>query len=214
MKLELIQPNSWNDLTFNQYKRLLKLVLEEDSTDPINILKLRLKQMAVINPDYTVEELGKLRATQVIEYYKTIDFIDNEPVKEIFNEFILDHKKFRQIKFNDLSMAQWIDAEKFSSDILDHNKLIAIFYIQPDEYNDMIRDRVAEYLDNLPAPKVFYLVSQFFFIQTALEKALVDYSAHQAKMMKRVQRVIEKTRAINEKVKRVQKWFGFKSYTT
>jgi hypothetical protein len=213
MKLELIQPSDWSDITFNQYKRLLKLVISADVNDNVDILKLRLEQMAVLNPDYSVEELGRLKGTQLLEYFKSIDFIDKEPVKEVFNEFVIDGEKFRQIKFNDLSLAQWIDAEKWGNDVLDHNKLLAIFYIDPEKYNDIIRDRVAEFLDNQPCSKVFYLISQFFFIQTALEMALKDYSEIQLKQMEEVKLIIKKAQQIDKRFKKVQKWFGFKSST-
>lgn len=214
MKIELIQPLNWSDLTFNQYKRLLKLILENKSPEGSDLLKLRLDQISIINPHLELETIGKLRATQVIDYFQSIAFIDEEPVKEIFNEFELDGKKFKQIKFNDLSLAQWIDAEKWGGDVLDHHKLIAIFYIKPDEYSDGIRDRVADYLDALPAPYIFYLVSQFFFIQTALERGLVAYSEWQTKKMMEVEKIIKNSKKIDEKLKRVRKLFGFKSSTT
>lgn len=206
-KIELIQPVGWNDITFNQWKNLLSLDLIED----LDELTKRLKQVHILNPHIKDEtDIGKLTIPQLTQYFSTIEFIKDEPVKEIFNEFELDGKKYKQIQFKDISLAQWIDAEKFSIDVIQHHQLIAIFYINPQEYNDIERDRVAEYIDNLPCSKVFYLVSQFFFIQTALEKTLEEYSVQMRKKKDKIERIIKTSKKISTKI---QKLFGSKSYT-
>jgi hypothetical protein len=193
MKVELIQPNDWQDISFSQWKRLIKLLNEGN----LNPLELRLKQAVILNPHIEDEsDIGKLSLAQLTEYFSGIQFIDTEPVKELFSEFILDDKKFKQVQFKDISLAQWIDAEKFSLDVLEHHQLIAIFYIQPDEYNDIIRDRVAAFIDEQPCSRIFYLVNQFFFIQAALERATVVYSNRLKKRQKKLERVIEVSKKV------------------
>jgi hypothetical protein len=194
MNLELIQPQSWNDITFKQWKKLIS-VLNED-LDP---LEKRLKQAAILNPHIENEsDIGKLSLPQITEYFSTIQFLDNEPVKELFNEFLLDEKKFKQIQFKDISLAQWIDAEKFSLDVLDHHQLIAIFYIEPNEYDDIIRERVAEFIDEQPCSRIFYLVNQFFFIQTALERTTLLYSNQMKSKKQQIEKVIRISSRIDE----------------
>jgi hypothetical protein len=195
MKLELIQPTSWSDISFNQWKRLLALHMIED----LNPLEKRIKQAAILNPHIESEEqIGKLTMPQLMEYFSTIEFIDNEPVSEIFKKFDLDGKTYKQIDFKDISLAQWIDAEKYSLDVLQHHHLIAIFYIKPDEYNDIIRDEIAEFIDTQPCSKVFYLISQFFFIQTALEKTMLAYSQRVEKKKAKIEKVIKRTNQIEK----------------
>jgi hypothetical protein len=194
MNLELIQPQSWNDISFKQWKKLIS-VLNED-LDP---LEKRLKQAAILNPHIENEsDIGKLSLPQITEYFSTIQFLDNEPVKELFNEFLLDEKKFKQIQFKDISLAQWIDAEKFSLDVLDHHQLIAIFYIEPNEYDDIIRERVAEFIDEQPCSRIFYLVNQFFFIQTALERTTLLYSNQMKSKKQQIEKVIRISSRIDE----------------
>ena len=195
MKLELIQPSDWSDISFNQWKRLLALHMLED----LNPLEKRIKQALILNPHIENEEqIGKLTMPQLLSYFSTIEFIDNEPVSEIFKKFDIDGKTYKQIDFKDISLAQWIDAEKFAADVLQHHHLIAIFYISPDEYNDMIRDEVAQFIDQQPCSKVFYLVSQFFFIQTALEKTMLAYSQKVEKKKLKIEAVIKRTKQINQ----------------
>lgn len=211
MQLELIQPQSWNDISYNQYNKLLKaLLLFEESADP-DILDLRLNQVQILNDGYTKEDIGKLRQSQLLQYFKTISFLDTEPVKEIWKSFKIDEKTYELINFEDMSMSQWIDAEKLSIDLLKHNELVAIFYINPDEYSDGRRKKVAEFIGNQPCSKVFYLPSQFFFIQIALEKTTQAYLEGQKKQMQKLQRIIKWSKWIN---KRLPKWFGSKSSTT
>lgn len=205
MRMELNQVENWTDITFNQYKHLLKLELEE--REPI---EKRIEQIAILNPDVSTDDIRSMRMTQMVEYFKTIDFIDKEPVKEILNHINIDGRIFRQISFNNLSLAQWIDAEKFSVDVLDHHQLLAIFYIDPDDYNDIIRERVAEWIDNQPCSRVFYIVSQFFFIQTVLERVLEDYSEEKTRWMKGVERLILNTKRVKAALKAV-KFSGSKS---
>jgi hypothetical protein len=112
-----------------------------------------------------------------------------------------------------MSLAQWIDSEKFTNDIEDYHQIVALFYISPGEYNDLEREKVAKFIDEQPCSRVFYLLSQFFFIQAASEKALVAYSEQMTKRLTKTERIVQKSKSIQKKLKEVQKKFGLKSST-
>ena len=108
--------------------------------------------------------------------------------------------------FKHLSLAQWIDAEKYS-DVLMAHKLISIFYINPKEYDDLELDKVSDWFDDQPSTKSFYLISQFFFIQKVLEIAMELYLKKEAKQMYQIERLIK----INNKL---HKMFGGRFWRT
>ncbi len=211
MKIELNSISDWSDISFHQYKKLLKLAMEyttdnESQIIDIEPLKYRLKQVAVLNPEIKEEDIAKLTLPQLTEYINLISFIDNEPVKESLKQIELQGKIYKLIDFKDMSLSQWIDGEKYSQDIEDHHKVIAIFYLKPEEYSDIERDILSEYIDNLPCSKVFYIISLFFFIQKVFERASQDYSERIEKKMKRYQAGLK---ILNK----LQKWYGSKSFT-
>jgi hypothetical protein len=196
--LELNQYKSWADISFGQYNQLLKLVI--DGEDELELLEKRLKQAQILNPDYTEIEIGKLTLPQLTKYFQTISFIDNEPVKEIFDTFQLEESEYKLQKFENLSFTQWIDAEKYTSDPTQHHHLIAIFYIDPENYSDSEREKVANYINSQPCSRVFYLASLFFFTQKALEGAIQLYSEKIEKTHNKIERVIKHSKRIQDKL--------------
>lgn len=203
MKLELITPENWNDITFNQWCKLIDLL----GNSELNELEKRIQQVLIINPLVNRDDLLKLKTTQLAKYFKTIDFLDDEPIKEVWNEIDFGNKKWKLIDFQHMSMAQWIDSEKFAVKPELWSNLVAIFYMDPQHYNDREREELAEYIAEQPCSKVFYLPAEFFFIQTALGMAIKEFSDREMKVKEKAEKIIKAT-------KRVQKWFGFKSSTT
>jgi hypothetical protein len=211
MEIKLKSPENWSDITFKQWRMILDRATNLKLDDPINVLKYRLSQTQILNPEYSEEQIGKLKVNQLKEYFKSIEFLDSEPVKEIWKSFELDGKKYELIDFKNLSLEQWIDCEKYSN-ILDAHRLISIFYINPNEYNEIELDKISEYIDKQPCGKVFYLVSFFFFTQTALELATNLYSDQIIEMSQK----IEKIKIVDQKIKKLkgklQRWFGLTSF--
>ena len=206
MEIKLYIPESWTDITFKQYRLLLDSQRRYNLDNPIEQLEYRVDQMSILNPDILIEDLKKLTLTQAKEYFDQINVLyDKEPVKKEMNSFEIDGKKYELIKFKHLSLAGWIDAEKYS-DLLMSHKLISIFYINPDEYNDIELDKVSDWLDEQPAPTGFYLVSFFLTTQKILELATSLY-------LEKTKEEIEKMEKIIKLSNKVRRWFGFRSYT-
>ena len=210
MKLELNIPESWRDITLKQYIGLLEASTSIDTEDSITLLNHRVKQATILNPHLTEEQIKKISMSQMKEYFDKIDCIDAEPVTENCKKLVIDGKTYEFIEFKNMSLEQWIDSEKYSS-IEECHKLIAIFYINPKDYSEMELDKVSNWLLDQPVTKTFWSVSFFLFIQKAFELALEDYSIRMAKQTKKIMRVIEISKKIDQKIKRVQKRLGFKS---
>lgn len=209
MNIKLNLPDSWNDITFNQWKRLVKSVPDNiNDLDNVDILKIRIEQAHILNPHIDKEDLMKLSYSQLLEYFQKIDFIDKEPVKADQSKLVIDGNEYEAIDFKYMSLEQFIDAEKYS-DILNAHKLIAIFYIEPDKYNDILLDKVAKYIDNSPTPVAFWMVSKFFFIQKALELSINLFSEEMMKEKLKIERIIRIKSWLESK--KLPKWFGLKS---
>ena len=209
MTFNLKSPESWQDITLKQYVELLKLPSKFDLEDELEKLKYRLEQVSILNPEYTPQDLQKLTLSQVKDYFESIDFINNDPVLEECRELIIEGKKYTFQEFKYITLEQWIDTEKFSNLDMAH-KLIAIFYIHPDEYTPQELDKVSNYLLQSPATKYFWSVSFFLFIHQAYGLAIKAYSDKIVKQGRVMKRTIQLSQSLNKKLKRVASRFGYK----
>lgn len=207
-KIELKTPSDWREVTLHQYKHLLKLQTETEVKDQLDLYKLRIGQISILNPDVAEEDIKRMSLEQLTHYFKEIDFLDNEPVKADQSTLTIEGKEYKFTHFKNLTLEQWIDAEKYSS-MEDAHKLIAIFYIDPKEYDDVELDKVSEWLDKQPAHIGFWTISQFFFIQKALELSISLYSEKELKKVEKIKRVIEISKRIDHRLKQ----FGSKFST-
>jgi hypothetical protein len=208
-KINLTTPDDWNDITLNQYKMLLKVQSETIIENELDLYKLRTEQVLILNPHVEKDDILRLSLEQLSAYFKAIEFLDKEPVKKEQKELKIDGKKYIFSHFKNLSLEQWIDAEKYSS-IEDAHKLIAIFYIKPIEYDEVELDKVSDWLDKQPAHVAFWTISQFFFIQKALELGTNLYLEQMTKKAEKVKRVIEISRKIDARLRQ----FGSRFYMT
>lgn len=209
-KINLNVPESFEDLTLNQWKRLLKIQMHSKIEDELDLYKMRISQLHILNPDVSEDDLKRLSLVQLTDYFKSIEFIDAEqPVKENQKEIVIDGKKYHFNHFKNMSLEQWIDAEKWC-EIEDCNKLISIFYLSANDYNTAEQEKIAEWLDNSPAHIGFWTISQFFFIQRALEQGINLYSEQMIEKAKKVERVIYWSKRINEAMKRFGSTFSTK----
>lgn len=209
MEITLKTPESWKDITLRQYVQLLQLTEGLNSEDELEIINYRLKQVAILNPEYSVEDLQKLTLSQLKEYFDSIEFINTDPVLENCKELKIDGKKYTFQDFKYITLEQWIDCEKFSN-LNNAHKLIAIFYIKPEEYTPQELDIVSEWLLDAPATKYFWSISFFLFIHHALELAIKRYSEKTEKKINKMIRIAEISQEIDKKIKKVQSKFGFK----
>jgi hypothetical protein len=208
-KINLNVPESFDDITLNQWKRLLKLQMESKIENELDLYKMRIAQLHILNPDVTEDELKRLSLSQLTDYFKSIQFLDLEqPVKENQKQIIVDGKTYRFNHFKNMSLEQWIDAEKWT-DIEDCHKLISIFYLNANDYNNIEQEKIADWLDRSPAHVGFWTISQFFFIQKSLEIAINLYSEQMIQRAKKVERVVYWSKKINQAMKR----FGLTFYT-
>lgn len=208
MKIDLNIPESWNDISFNQWKRIVNLVPKNaKDLDNIDLLKIRIEQTHILNPHIEKEDLMKLSYNQLLDYFQSIDFIDKEPVKQVMDKIIVDGVEYEMLDFKYMSLEQFIDAESFGN-IMDSNKLIAIFYIHPDRYDNIILDKVADFIDKSPAPIGFWMISKFFFIQRALDLSMELFSEKMLKEKAKMERVLRIKTWLESK--KVLKWFGSK----
>lgn len=209
MNFNLKAPVSWADITLKQYVELLKLPAKYDLEDELQKLKYRLEQVSILNPQYSTEDLQKLTLSQVKDYFDEIEFINTDPVLENCKEIEIRGKKYEFQEFKYITLEQWIDTEKYSN--LDNaHKLIAIFYIKPDEYTPQELDKVSNWLLNQPATKYFWSVSFFLFIHKAFGLAIKRYSEKIQSQVSLMNRTIEISKKLDKKLKRVASKFGFK----
>jgi hypothetical protein len=206
MKIELTIPQNWNEISLKQFRQLIMGIQGFGKLDEINILKWRIRQLHILNPHISEETLLKLKLSQLSEYFTQIEWLDNEPIKEIIKEWIINDKKYYLNEFKNLSVDQWISAEKWSN-IEDGHRLISIFYIDPREFSEIEVDRICDKIDNEPVTKSFYLMSQFFFIQKSLEISGQMY----IQKMQEMKRLLEKTVKIDKWIRQRLYKLGFKS---
>lgn len=209
MKLKLKIPTNWAEITMEQYVKLVGLIEKFDLEKPDELLKYRLEQTAILNPDYTTEVIGKMTLEQLKDYFKKIEFLDTRPVLKECKVLEIDGKKYEFQDFKLMSLEQWIDTEKYYS--LDKaHKLIAIFYIKADEYNAAEHEKVANYLLKAPATEYFWSVSFFLFIHKAFGLAIELYSENLQKKELKAKKMVERMERADKRLKAVQKVFGFK----
>lgn len=208
-EIVLTLPESWNDITLEQYVKLVKLIDKYDINNPTEAILMRLEQLNILNDTWTLDQLKKLTIPQLTTYFKGIEFINNDPVLENCKEIVIEDKKYIFNDFKHLTLEQWIDAEKFSELELAH-RLIAIFYINPKEYDDLELDKVSEWLLKAPVTKYFWSVSFFLFIHRASELAILRYSEKIETGKKKMEKVIRIGKKVEETKKRILKRFGFK----
>ena len=209
MEFKLKAPTSWADITLKQYVELLKLPNQYDLEDELDKLKYRLAQVSILNPRYSVEDLQKLTLSQMKNYFDEIEFINQDPVLEECKELTIGDKKYTFQDFKYITLEMWIDTEKYSS-LEQAHKLIAIFYIKPDEYTPQELDKVSDYLLNQPATKYFWSVSFFLFIHKAYGFAIKAYSDKIQSQVKLLNRTIQISQKIDKKIKSVASKFGFR----
>lgn len=210
-KIELKVVEDWNDITLNEWKRLLKLSSEmKNDESPLEVYKVRLEQVKILNPAVDEADIKKMTISQLKSYFDMIDFLDTEPVKANQETIEIDGETFKFNDFRHMSLEQWIDAEKYSS-IEDADKLIAIFYLNAENYSNDRHEKVSKWLDSQPAHIGFWTVGKFFFIQKALEVGMELYSEEIIKKTQKIQRVIENSKKINEALSRFGSRFSIKS---
>jgi hypothetical protein len=205
MKLELKAPVDWSQVTLKQYKELLMLKYNEEE-----VLEYRIDQCNIFNPQYSKFDLMKMSMPQLKLYFDSIDFVNAQPVLRDCKEIDIEGVKYTFIEFKNMSLEQWIDCEKYSS-IENSHKLIAIFYIEPEKYNDRELDKVSDWLLNAPVTEYFWSLSFFLFIHLAQGQAIKRFSEMVKKKREKTEKVIEISKRINEKLKSAQKWLGYKS---
>jgi hypothetical protein len=207
MEIKLHSPENWSEITTKQYVELLQAIEVCSKDDEVDYLKLRMEQAKILNPNQPVE---KLTIPQIKEYFNSIKFLDERPVLELCNKITVDGKMYEFIQFKNMSMEQWIDSEKYSSLDMAH-KLIAIFYMRPDDYNEIDLDKVSDHILNGPVTKFFFALSIFLFIHHALELHTRLFSERVEQDKKMIQNVKDQAIKIDQKIKRFQtKLSGFK----
>ena len=211
IKLNIVE--DWNDITLNQYKRLLKIQTETEIVNELDLYQMRLQQLHILNPDIELDDLRRLSLDQLTRAFKEIEFLDVEPVKNNQKIITIDGTKYTFNHFKNMSLEQWIDAEKFS-DLENAHKLIAIFYLSADEYTNEKMELIADWLDNQPAHVAFWTISQFFFIQKASELAISLYSEQMIQKAEKIERVIHWSKKIDAVLKRFGSKFSMTSRNT
>lgn len=204
MILTLKSPESWNDISLSQYKRLISLEFTEDT-----ILEYRINQVHILNDQYSTDDLMKMSMLQLKTYFNEIEFINTNPVLKDCKMFNIDGKEYIFGDFKNMSLEQWIDCEKYTS-LENCHKLISIFYIKPEEYNDKELDKVSEWLNKQPVTEYFWSVSFFLFIHRALELSIKQFSEKLEKNREKTQRIITISKRIDKKLKSVLKWSGYR----
>ena len=133
MEIKLKLPESWDDISMEQYVKLVKLVEKYDLTEPDQVLKYKIEQIHILNPQISVDNLMKLTMSQTKQYFEAIEFLNTDPVThnaKVIN--IGDHEyHFQDLKL--MSLEQLIDTEKYSQSIDTAHRLIAIFFIKADQ---------------------------------------------------------------------------------
>ncbi len=204
MRLELIAPDGWHEITLKQYKQLLLLPIPEEPS-----AEYRLKQVAILNPQYDIDTIGKATMAQIKDYVEQITFLDRQPELDHCRQIEIGGKKYEFGDFKYMSIEQWIDTENFYK-LEDAHKLISIFYIPSETYDDKELEKVSQWFDNQPVTKYFWSVSFFLFMQKALEIAIQQFSEQGQVKQKRVGRIIEKSKLVKKTLGKM-KLFGGKS---
>jgi len=208
--ITLYSPENWGEVTFKQWRLMLAEMHKLDVSDKINLLRYRVKQAQILNPQYTEKQIGQLTLPQLQQYFTKIEFLDDEPVKEIWDEFEINGETYKLINYKNLSLEMWIDGEKYTS-MEDAHKLIALFYLRPDTYSEEKLDEIAQFIDTQPCGRVFYLISFFFFTHKALELATSLYSDQLTNLNRKIERVKETDQKIKNLKSKVMKAFGLTS---
>jgi hypothetical protein len=208
-QIKLKSPQSWEDITLDQYVKLIEAGEKYDLKDAIEVVKYRLEQVHILNPQYTLEEIGLLTLPQLQSYYKQIEFLDDRPVLRECKQLTIDGKVYTFQDFKMMSLEQWIDTEKYSN-LREAHKLIAIFYIPAQEYNTQEHDKVSDYLLHAPATEYFWSASFFLFTHLVLGRATELFSENLLKQKATIDKVQRKVQKIKNLKKNLLNKLGFK----
>lgn len=209
-QIKLKSPETWNDITMEEYIKLIGLTEKYELDNATDLLKYRVEQIQVLNSEYSIDDIKKLTMPQLNQYFKSIEFLDERPVLRECKVLEIGGKKYEFQDFKMMSLEQWIDTEKYYS--LDKaHKLIAIFYIKAEEYNSVEHDRVSEYLLKAPVTEYFWSASFFLFIQRVLEAAIKRFSENQIIETEKMEKMKVNVERVERARKKVRKWFGYKS---
>lgn len=215
MEIKLKLPQSYDDVSMEQYVKLVKLVDKFDLSDSNQLLKYKIEQIHILNQEVSTEQLMKLRLSQLKEYFQAVEFLNSEPVTHNSKVVIIGDKEYQFQDLKLMSLEQWIDTEKYSTSIDTAHKLIAIFFIQADKYSDSELDIVSDYILKSAVTKYFWAASFFLFIHLALGEAINRFSEITQEQEKRVNQIIKRSKQIQEKIKEFRaKLPGFKSSKT
>jgi hypothetical protein len=215
MEIKLKLPESFDDVSMEQYVNLLKLIDKYDLTEPDQVLKYRIEQIHALNPEVSIESLMKLRISQLKEYFQSIEFLDSQPITHNSKVLDIDGVKYEFQDLKLMSLEQWIDSEKYSTSIESAHRLVSIFFIESSKYSESELDKVSEFILKSPVTKYFWVVSNFFFIHEALGLAINLYSNKLTQQQKTIKRTIEKAEKYDKIIKQAQvKLRGFKFWKT
>lgn len=214
IKLKVVE--SWDDITMSQYVKLVELSEKYGpEPEPEQLLRYKCEQIHILNPNVSVDDIMRMTLPQVKQYFTMIEFLNTDIVTHSCKTIEIDGKQYDLQDFKLISLEQWIDAEKYGSSIKTAHKLVSIFFIKASEYNESELDKVSDYILNSPITKYFYVVSQFFFIHTALGMAIERYSSKVIQQQKMIKKTIEKAEKYDKRIKQIQaKLRGFKFWKT
>lgn len=211
-QIKLKIADSYDDITMNEYIKLLKIMDKYNLEDKKDILRYRIDQISILNPKYSKDDLMKLTMTQLREYFSKMEFLDADMVSHNSKVLDIDGIKYEFQDLKLMSLEQWIDSEKYSSSIDTAHKLVSIFFIEASKYSESELDKVSEYILNSPVTKYFYIISNFFFIFEALGLAISRYSDQVNKEKMIMEKVKERAIGYDKIIKKFQaKLRGFKS---
>ena len=215
MEIKLKLPESWDDISMEQYVKLVKLVEKYDLTEPDQVLKYKIEQIHILNPQISVDNLMKLTMSQTKQYFEAIEFLNTDPVTHNAKVINIGDQEYHFQDLKLMSLEQWIDTEKYSQSIDTAHRLIAIFFIKADQYDELELEKVSNYILKSPVTNYFWAVAFFLFIHKALGMATELFSEENNKHQKKIEKIIKNSKAINEKINKFRvKLPGFKSSKT
>lgn len=177
----------WKDLT-------LRMAIEIDQLGEMDEIDLTINQMAIIR-DTTIDEIEKLKPSELIEFVKEYDFMKTMPKPKLIKTFKSD-KRYGITELTDLKLAQMVDIEEYYGDgfLKNAHKILAVLYQPTKSYNIITKKYILEdYKQDTDRENMFldmdmdFIWSNLLFfwsIGKIYMKGLEDYSVERVKTLK------------------------------
>jgi hypothetical protein len=145
-KLELTIPESWDDITLEQYQEFILT----DFNDGFTPLEKMFRVISILC-DVSEDEIRKININQLQNIINNLNFINDKPEKDNFTySFDIEGVKYAAIKsFNNIKVGEWIDIEHLLQDYkLNIHQILAIIYRPTTYFIDNSEYEIEDYDSN------------------------------------------------------------------